>query len=171
MKKIIVMLLAMVVALSLTACGGEKIEITTDNWQDYLEVKEAFIVDEHVDAFGDVTERFIFKATMLCLNDQYTGKTIEDDTNVAVKYSGNITVYNCVLKDDGTVTVGEKSYSESPFEETVSRGMYTFVSEGAKETLAENDCVILLRSTGDREAFGVIENLEISRIEGTLVLE
>lgn len=171
MKKIIIMILAMVVALSLTACGGEKIEITTDNWQDYLEVKEAFIVDEYVDAFGDVTDRFVFKATMLCLNDQYAGKIIADDTDIAVKFSGNITTYNCVLSDDGTVTVGEKRNSEPPFEETVSNGMYTFVSEGAKEKLAENDCVVLLRTAGNRDAFGVIENLEISRIEGTLVLE
>ena len=37
MKKLLVLILALVMMLSLTACGGEKIEITTDNWQDYFE--------------------------------------------------------------------------------------------------------------------------------------
>lgn len=32
--------------LSLTACGEEKIEITTDNWQAYLEIKQVFVLED-----------------------------------------------------------------------------------------------------------------------------
>lgn len=43
MKKLLVLILALVMVMSLTACGGETIEITTDNWQDYLLVKQEII--------------------------------------------------------------------------------------------------------------------------------
>ena len=43
MKKLLVLILALVMIMSLTACGGETIEITTDNWQDYLLVKQEII--------------------------------------------------------------------------------------------------------------------------------
>ena len=82
MKKILVLILALVMIMSLTACGGgddsteiivtnddgyscikenkmgsiiEKVEITADNWQDYIKIVsfEEKIVSK--DVFGDVT--------------------------------------------------------------------------------------------------------------------
>ena len=40
MKKLLVLFLALIMIMSLTACGqsGEKVEITMDNWQEYLEL-------------------------------------------------------------------------------------------------------------------------------------
>ena len=66
MKKLLVLILALVMVMSLTACGGETIEITTDNWQDYLLVKQEIIVEDILNDFEEIETRYAKEVTFLC---------------------------------------------------------------------------------------------------------
>ena len=88
MKKILVLILALVMMLSLTACGGEKIEITTDNWQDYFDV---YVLEESRD------DTIPCAKVGLVLKDGYI--IYPDDTYPSITLNDLVTVYlpNCLL--------------------------------------------------------------------------
>ena len=80
MKKLLVLILALVMVMPLTACGGETIEITTDNWQDYLLVKQEIIVEDILNDFEEIETRYAKEVTFLCLKDEYAGRNVSRDT-------------------------------------------------------------------------------------------
>ena len=176
MKKILALLLALVMMLSLTACGGEKIEITTDNWQDYLEIRQENIIEESVNALGDVESRCVFRPAMLCLKEEYADKKVSSKTEIALEYKGTGVAYEYKFDDDGKVVIGDKhdpiSSGEKNFSEVIDNKTYCQREELKKQVDAYN-CVIGLYSSCDdyRQWVNCLENVEVVRIEGTLVLE
>ena len=110
MKKLLVLILALVMIMSLTACGGEKIEITTDNWQDYLEFKQIYIAEDEIDDFGDVVSTRPSVYPMLCLKDAYKDMDVSDDSDIVIAYKANNVYYNCKIENGSVVinsVVGE----------------------------------------------------------------
>ena len=96
MKKLLASLLAVVLCLSLTACGVEEriaqldrnvyevIEITVDNWQDYFEIVEVTVWEtdeagEVVDCYGVITS--------LCLKEEFADRTVSENTELEFKYT------------------------------------------------------------------------------------
>lgn len=80
MKKILALLLAAVMCLSLVACGGkeqktETIEITLENWQDYFEVKLAPTV--YKNDFDEIDRCFAHH--YVYLKSEYRDKLVEAD--------------------------------------------------------------------------------------------
>lgn len=173
MKKILVLILALIMMLSLTACGSEKIEITTDNWQDYLELKYVSVLEKRVDAFGDVTEEMPMNYTILCLKEEYSDKNVSDETEIALKYNGVEKYYQYTVVD-GKLVKGAvaKNYNPMNVGETIGHADYLAFTRETEEMLdTEYKMVVQFRSSGYKDVISFLEDLEIERIEGTLVLE
>ena len=173
MKKLLALAMALVMLFSLTACGGEKIEITTDNWQDYLEFKQIYIVEDEIDGFGDVVGKRPLASPMLCLKDAYKDMDVSDESDIVIAYKANHVFYNCEIKDD-SVVVGEKArYREQLTEGTVKYNNYVPRLQEVEDMLVNDYDKVTLFSTWviDNETIDILEDFEITRIEGTLVLE
>ena len=173
MKKLSVLILALVMVMSLTACGGETIEITTDNWQDYMEFKQVYIVDKIVDDFGDVVGEKPSSYPMLCLKDEYKGMAVSDDSDIVIAYKANNVYYNCKI-ENGSVVVGEKTgYRVEPIDETIKYSTYVPALDEVEDMLVNDYDKVALFTTWviNNETIAILEDFEITRIEGTLVLE
>ena len=173
MKKLLVLILALVMIMSLTACGGEKIEITTDNWQDYLEFKQIYIAEDEIDDFGDVVSTRPSVYPMLCLKDAYKDMDVSDDSDIVIAYKANNVYYNCKI-ENGSVVVGEKTgYRVAPIEETIKYSTYVPALDEVEDMLVNDYDKVALFTTWviNNETIGILEDFEITRIEGTLVLE
>lgn len=115
MKKRFALLLAAVMCLSLCACGGgtqetETIEITTENWQDYFEVKLAATV--YKNAFGEIDTCFAYH--YVYLKREYRDKLV--DADVAFGWSSDgygLCVFTHNL-ETGALSCSEFE-SQSPF--------------------------------------------------------
>ena len=159
--------------LSLTACGSEKIEITTDNWQEYLEYKQIYIAEKEVDDFGDVVGERPIAYPMLCLKDAYKDMEVSDDSDIVIAYKANNVFYNCEI-ENGSVIVGDKArYTPQPIDETVKYYSYSPNLQEVEDMLVNDYDKVALFTTlvVDNETIGILEDFEITRIEGTLVLE
>lgn len=77
MKKIIVLVMTLVMIFSLTACGGEEIEITMDNVNDYFEIKELREWDKN-----NVTVRYA-----VCIKEEYTDRLNLKKTDISFGYA------------------------------------------------------------------------------------
>ena len=172
MKKILVLILALVMMLSLTACGGEKIEITTDNWQDYLEIRQEFVTITETDAFGDTTGERVVNYTMLCLKGEYAGMTVSTDTELVYSFKATEVYYN-YSKENGVITKTDKAkWDPVAVAETLSYDAYSGFTFDIDDMLeSEYSKVAILPSAGIENSVGILEDIEIERIEGTLVLE
>lgn len=173
MKKVLVLILALMMMLSLTACGGEKIEITTDNWQDYLEYKQIYIAEKEVDDFGDVVGERPIAHPMLCLKDEYKDMDVSDDSDITVAYKANNVFYNCKI-ENGSVVVGDKAeFTPQLIDETIDNCHYVPSYQEVEDMLVNDYAKVVLFTTlvANNETIGILEDFEITRIEGTLVLE
>ena len=84
MKKAISMLLALVLCLSLCACGTqtEAIKISEDNWQQYFEVQE--LIEWQTDEFGDISSLWV--RYILCVKAEYADRIVLEESDVTVEY-------------------------------------------------------------------------------------
>ena len=173
MKKILVVILALVMMLSLTACGKEEIEITTDNWQDYMEFKQIYIAEDEIDDFGDVVGTAPTAYPMLCLKDEYKDKSVSDDSSIVIAYKANNVFYNCEIKDDSVVIGDKAKYAAQPIEETIKYYTYSPNLQEVEDMLVNDYNKVAHFQTWviNNETIGILEDFEITRIEGTLVLE
>ena len=167
MKKLLVLILALVMIMSLTACGGETIEITTDNWQDYLLVKQEIIVEDILNDFEEIETRYAKEVTFLCLKDEYAGRNVSRVTNISVEYKCTMQSYRCSFGADGTPKVEEKIFSPYDFSDIIKNSNY----DNAYEALDEYKLVLVIDNGGGESSVEMKEDFEITRIEGTLVLE
>lgn len=128
MKKLLASLLAVVLCLSLTACGVEEriaqldrnvyevIEITVDNWQDYFEIVEVTVWEtdeagEVVDCYGVITS--------LCLKEEFADKTLSEKTELEFQYRAlrHICEFTADLEKQ-EITIGAP---DSQWDEEISR--------------------------------------------------
>ena len=171
MKKILVLILALVMMLSLTACGGEKIEITTDNWQDYLEIKQVFVLEARNP--GDTpSDSLAFNYTILGLKDEYADKLVSDETELTLNYSAMERYYDFSV-EDGKIVKGELAGRE-PYSYGGTMGhddSLAFSRETDEMLESDYKRVVQFPSSGNFDVVAILEDIEIERIEGILVLE
>lgn len=172
MKKILVLVLALVMMFSLTACGGEKIGITTENWQDYFEIKQEFAVIDKMEVTGEIDGERVTNYTMLCLKEEYADRADFDDIEMNFVFMATNVFYEYSL-EDGVVVKGEKAeYDPVDLGEAVSIDTYIASDEETDELLKnEYNKVVLLPSYDFEDSVGVLESIVIGKVEGTLVLE
>ena len=165
MKKILVLILALVMTMSLTACGGgiEEIEITHDNWKDYLEIKNIPVYDDEYDT--------AYHYTLLCLKDEYADKNIFEGTDLSIDYSALLSHYDYTV-EDGEIVVGNLRPENDGFKGgTFKWDDFGVHSMDAVEYI-ENKCapVVTFETFGNKDYIVIFDYLEVD-VRGTLVLE
>ena len=124
MKKAISLLLALVMCLSLCACGEKitTVELTLENWNSFFEIKR--INQWKEDAFGDVTS--VESAVWFCVKDEYIGKINIDDILLAleVTYQSADTTYIVDFLNK-ELTFGGSARTEYPFESRTDTQTYS----------------------------------------------
>jgi len=129
MKKFIAMLLMMIMSVSLVACGGkeqelepaegqEAIEITTENWQTYFEIREDVDVYETEKDGEKVVKAYMDK--YICLKEAYKDKFSAADVTFTYKLGKqevkkltyNIADGTYTLSDSTTVFAEDKEVAE-----------------------------------------------------------
>ena len=103
MKKILVLILALVMTMSLTACGGgiEEIEITHDNWKDYLEIKKN--VNIFTDAFDEIESVSLLNCLYLTSDSSISNSLKIDGNDVKIIVKDYETIH--VVRIQGTIKV------------------------------------------------------------------
>ena len=176
MKKAISLLLALVLCLSLCACGTKTgtIEITLDNWQQYFEIQE--IINWHEDEFGDTSSLWV--RYVLCVKAEYADRIVLEESDVAVEY----------IKYEQTVPVtidfANKEYvfgnvdKENAFENKGQDRLlkeYDAFLEGYHAVLTSVDPVVFdeystrMDENGNQESTCV--EFVVNRIKGTIVVK
>lgn len=161
MKKILVLLLALIMIMSLTACGqsGEKVEITMDNWQEYLELTAEVGVEKDDNGATDV-----FGIVVLKVKDEYIVKE-GYGTDITFEYSYDYVVREATNFDvkTGEIELGKvKSLLYSgELEGKLTTGKYENMNGSRHHYIDE---VVL-------EEIYWYDNVSLISIEGTLVLE
>ena len=90
MKKKLILILAILMCISLCACGTteKEIEITMDNWQDYFEFKEIVLPWNTYNAFDELESENVTIDYCVVLKDKY--EINEEKSKVAIEFTGYI---------------------------------------------------------------------------------
>lgn len=181
MKKIIAMLLTMITSVSLVACGGEKkeiepaegqeaIEITTENWQTYFEVKDNLDVYETEKDGKKIVKAYIDK--YIYLKDEYKDKFAVADVTFTYKtgkqevktLTYNIADGSYTLSDSNAVFPADKEVTEEQLPTIKVTGVETQMyinayadAEGSTDTTYV--CDTMLRP-----------ELEFTKVEGKVIV-
>ena len=199
MKKIVSLLLSILMMLSFSACGREEtrensntlqevtlettaatenntqdtiesIEITRDNWQNYLELR--YMISWKYNAFDEI-EGFSHLYPVLALKEEYMDRKVSANTELAVGFTAT-RIWKCVSVDmeSRTYKWGESIDEKEQINETAK--YYPEVQVGDPRILDEGGIVFLSygsRHVNGKDGHPYYENFEITRIEGTLVFE
>ena len=206
MKKRFSLLVAILMIISLAACGGEKktesntipknntqvdaegriteatknsaeglpteIEITLDNWRDYLEMK--YMVGWDYNAFDEI-EGYSYIYPVLALKEEYMGGTISSNTELSVEFTAT-EIWRTASADIESKTYewGEESGVKEKEEVNDTAKFYAEGLGSNKRIL--NDGGIVILNPFSKQGKGVVsypyyENFNITRIEGTIVFE
>lgn len=203
MKKIIALLLAVVMCFSLVACAQEDtqqnevepqeetIEITIDNWQNYLEIKEYFDFYYGKNEFGEPVEAYPNFYVLLTFKEEYRDYSYSD---FAVEFNADYCAKDVVYNyDDFTFEIKDcESQTNIQIDEsqfvrgetgTLMGEIINYdriVDNKVESEYIELDACVLYGTKRGRGCYfsdngdgtGVIEcypvNIEITRIQGTL---
>lgn len=204
MKKIIALLLAVVMCFSLVACGGDKetsnnnepqeetIEITIDNWQNYLEIKEYFDFYYVTNEFGVPIKAHPNLRVLLTLKEEYRDYLYSDfAVEFNADYCAKDVVYNYddftfEIKDcesQTNIQIDESQFVRGETGTLMGEIIHydKIVDNKVESKYIELDACVLygIKGWGTSYSFidngdgtGVIEwypvNIEITRIKGTL---
>ena len=183
MKKVLVIILTLIMVLALVACGGpsvenlpKEVEITVDNWDDYLEIKE--IQTWKYDESGEVTIVGDY-VTVIALKDKYSSKVISKETALDFEYTANVKellmMYDAEnLEVDYVDPVGQKVEAIPVTNTTAYEKMSTFetfAAETYEQVTKECQPVGLLLMSPLPLKANVYEDVKITTAEGTLVFE
>lgn len=165
MKKLLALLLAAVMCLSLAACGKktETIEITTDNWQEYFELQ--YTDTWSLNAFNEYDD--VKRDVILVVKEEYASRLADNDENtLIIDFSCDTSIWSATVDFEAqTYTLtGEKRKAEA-FQEiqTIS------VNELSEPRVLSNISFQPYTEDGVRYIM-LCENEYINRIEGTLTL-
>ena len=129
MKKIYVMLLMMVMCFSLFACGKkeqglkpeenqEAIDITTENWQTYFEVKDEVAVYETTDKDGKKSVESAYVDKFIYLKEEYKEKFAAADITFTYKLGKQEVKTLTYTIADGSYTLTDSSVTFAADKET-----------------------------------------------------
>ena len=179
MKKLLALLLAAVMCLSLVACGGkeqktETIEITLENWQDYFEVKLAATVEKN--DFDEI--EICFADHYVYLKSEYRDKLAEAD--VAFAWSSD-DYAACVYTHD--LETGSLTYSqvakENPPSGAHTEGTFSYEYNAYRQTyFARINTDFMGTERGSVKVNGNIvtwngfiwEQVVITRVQGSITI-
>ena len=96
MKKTVAMLLVLVMSLSVVACGGKEkelkpgegqvaIDVTTENWQEYFEIKDEVAVYEAEDKDGNKVVESAYVDKFIYLKEEYKDNFVTADIKFTYK--------------------------------------------------------------------------------------
>jgi len=135
MKKIFAMLLVLVISLSLVACGGkeelepgegqEAIEITTENWQTYFEVKDEVAVFETEDKDGNKTVTSAYMDKFIYLKDEYKDKFAAADITFTYKLGKQEVKTLTYTIADGSYTLEDSTVTFAADKEVAEKDLPT----------------------------------------------
>ncbi len=183
MKKVLVLILALVIMMSLNACGGpsvdnlpKEVEITVDNWDDYLEIKEiqTWKYDESGKAYG-VGQC----VTVIALKDKYSSKVISEETVLDFEYTANVKELMMTYDlENLEVTFMDPPTGEAQAVEVTNTTGYDKIAVFKDIALytyeqVTKECqpvgLFLINPFGMKA--NVYEDVELTKAEGTLVFE
>ena len=129
MKKILALLLAAIMCLSLAACGKktETIEITTDNWQEYFELQ--YTDTWSLNAFNEYDN--VKRDVILVIKEEYASRLADnDESTLIIDFSCDASIWPATVDFEAqTYTIaGEKRKTED-FQE-----IQTFSVNGIKKS-------------------------------------
>lgn len=176
-KTVSILMIIVVMGLMCTACGGnqdtEKIKITTENWQDYFELKPS--ATTYKDSKGEYVNGFT--GAYVYLKKEYRDKIVS--ANVSFQWYLSEYIY-CHFTHD--LETGAISYSngisvDTGKKEQDERGKLTF-SYGKK---SQNVYASIFRGTTATDSFSVDRktaswdgyfwrNIEITKAQGTITI-
>lgn len=150
----------------------QEVEITLDNWQDYLEMK--YMVGWDYNAFDEI-EGFSYIYPVLALKEDFAGRTVSKNTELAVGFTAT------ELWKTASADIESKTYEwgeESGVKEKeVVSDTAKFYAEGlgSNERILKEGGIVILNPFS-KHGNGVVsypyyEDFEITRIEGTLIFE
>ena len=182
MKKIIAMLLMLVMSCSLVACGGkeqelepaegqEAIEITTENWQTYFEVKDDVDVYKEKDAEG----KEIVKAYMdkyICLKEEYKENFAVADVTFTYKLGKQevkTLTYNIA---DGTYTLADSTAQFAEDKEVEEDKLPTVTVTAAETQIYINLYADAEGASGNTYVCDTMlrPELEFTKVEGKIIV-
>ncbi len=197
MKKWIALLLVAIMCFSLAACGENKetsnnnepqeetsnnnepqeetIEITIDNWQDYMEINQYLGVLHQMNSFGEVSKTSLTLYTLLELKEEYSNYKADVAAEYNMDYCVSDIIYNlddfsfelidCVSHPDATV-------NESSFVRGATATMYQPVQINRDKIVdgkVEQDYIAYDSYLSDVYRQAMSFSFEIPRHWGTLI--
>ena len=182
MKRVLVVILVLVMVFSMAACGPsvedlpKEVEITSDNWDDYLEIKE--IQTWKYDASGNASSVGDF-VTVIALKDKYSAKTISEETVLSFEYEANVKELMMHYDIDNL----EVEFMDPPGQEAEAipvtnttayeklSTMELVAAETYKQVTAECQPVGIFLMNPLALKANVYDDVKITSAEGTLVFE
>lgn len=165
MKKILVLLVAMIMCFGLCACGEKTttVEITNDNWEEYFEIVIEDDIEEN--AQGEAVE-YWGKTAYLVLKDGYEMDVENTELSADVVVKREVRFVEEDKENNGFV-VGEV-YTEHP------TGGYLDPEEGTVEIDSDKAEIGISYPSGERADgtifMEILSSCEIEFIKGTLVV-
>ena len=143
--------------------GPETVTVTTENWQDYFEI----VTDEYWirNDFGDFSD--VRLQTILCIKEEYADRVNWERSSVNFGYSYTAKIRFCSVDfDNQTLSMGGVRFIAAQYDETFALPDY----------VGENDLdnAVYLMYSGyyneNDKMMDVMENYEVTRVEGTLTI-
>ncbi|MDD6262364.1 MAG: hypothetical protein PUA83_04665 [Clostridiales bacterium] len=176
MKKILALLLAAVMCLSLVACGGTSkepkytpVEITMDNWDDYFEFTSTYSVVYETSEFSETagTPEWVDIQYLFAVKDEYYSRLDMQNSTITVQISCDTGTQYGVFSADATtfdptgefVSVHTQTFEDSYFSNTGEHFALHFYT-----AYADHSCI----PNGQIETY--CKNFELLNIKGTLLI-
>ena len=150
----------------------KEIEITLDNWKDYLEMK--YMVGWDYNAFDEI-EGFSYIYPVLALKEDFEGRTVSKNTELAVGFTAT-EFWKTASADIESQTFewGEESGVKER-EEVNDTAMFYAEGLGSNQHILADGGIVILNPFS-KHGNGVVsypyyEDFTVTRIEGTLIFE
>lgn len=131
------------------------------------------VAEDEFDDFGNVVGERPVAYPMLCLKDEYKDMDVSNESDIVIAYKANNVFYNCKIEDDSVVVGDKAQYTTQLIDETVEYDRYVPNLQEIEDMLVNDYDKVAMFTTWivNNETIAILEDFEITRIEGTLVLE
>lgn len=151
-----------------------EVEITSENWQEYFELKEApgWMLND----FGEVFD--VSWLHVLCVRDEWADKVVLDASDIVFEYIYNYIDYKCKLDFAAkTIEFGEVMWKSDTSEVQTFRLGDSYMEETSlngyrmqcPSNTVENIGMGIMQPDGETISY-IHDNLTITRAKGTLVV-
>ncbi len=181
MKKALALLLALVMCLSLSACGEktQTVEITMDNWQEFFEIRPE--VEWYQDDFGETTS--LHYCHFFAVRPEYLDKIDLDASELIIGSTGVFFAATYEVSwDEQTFEIGNKNNSSGKVEHlgqqtsSLANHEYTFLGDGklfplSNCELSKWNSITQADDNGIDQPIIGLNHWILDRIQGTIVIK